>query len=44
VAVEFSVVQLPCRSDVRTDHRLVFDAGLACAKWFRYLSVKGVGL
>ncbi len=35
-------VLLPCRSDVHTDHRLVFDAGAACTKWFRYPSVKKV--
>jgi N-acetylglucosamine malate deacetylase 1 len=35
-------VLLPCRSDVHSDHRLVFDAGAACAKWFRYPSVKRV--
>jgi len=35
-------VLLPCRSDVHTDHRLVFDAGAACTKWFRYPSVKRV--
>jgi N-acetylglucosamine malate deacetylase 1 len=30
------------RSDVHTDHRLVFDATAACTKWFRYPSVKTV--
>ena len=35
-------VLLPCRSDVHSDHRLVFDAGAACTKWFRYPSVKRV--
>jgi N-acetylglucosamine malate deacetylase 1 len=41
---EFQPVEvlLPCRSDVHTDHRLVFDAGVACTKWFRYPSVKRV--
>ena len=35
-------VFLPSRSDVHTDHRAVFDAGAACAKWFRYPSVRRV--
>ena len=35
-------VLLPCRSDVHTDHRLVYDAAVACTKWFRYPSVKRV--
>ena len=41
---EFQPVEvlLPCRSDVHTDHRLVFDAAVACTKWFRYPSVKRV--
>jgi LmbE family N-acetylglucosaminyl deacetylase len=35
-------VFLPYRMDVHTDHRAVFDAGAACAKWFRYPSVQRV--
>lgn len=35
-------VFLPHRMDVHTDHRAVFDAGAACAKWFRYGSVRRV--
>ncbi len=35
-------VLLPHRSDVHTDHRLVFDAAVACTKWFRYPSVRRV--
>ena len=35
-------VLLPCRSDVHTDHRLVFDATGACVKWFRHPYVKRV--
>jgi N-acetylglucosamine malate deacetylase 1 len=35
-------VLVPCRSDVHTDHRIVFDAAIACTKWFRYPSVKKV--
>ncbi len=33
---------VPHRSDVHTDHQLVFDAAAACAKWFRYPSVKRI--
>jgi N-acetylglucosamine malate deacetylase 1 len=33
-------VFLPHRSDVHSDHRVVFDAGAACAKWFRFPSVR----
>lgn len=35
-------VFLPYRMDVHTDHRVVFDAGAACTKWFRYPSVRRV--
>jgi len=35
-------VMLPNRSDVHTDHRIVFDAAAACTKWFRYPSVRRV--
>ena len=35
-------VFLPHPSDVHTDHRVVFDAAAACAKWFRYPSVRRV--
>lgn len=35
-------VFLPHRSDVHTDHRVVFDVTAACAKWFRYPSIQRV--
>jgi LmbE family N-acetylglucosaminyl deacetylase len=35
-------VFVPSRSDVHTDHRVVFDASAACTKWFRYPSVRRV--
>lgn len=35
-------VMLPYRMDVHTDHRVVFDAGAACSKWFRYSCVTKV--
>jgi LmbE family N-acetylglucosaminyl deacetylase len=33
---------IPNRSDVHTDHRVVFDAAASCAKWFRYPTVRRV--
>ena len=35
-------VFVPNRSDVHTDHRIVFDAVASCTKWFRYPTVKRV--
>ena len=29
-------ILVPHRSDVHTDHQLVFDATASCAKWYRY--------
>lgn len=40
--VKPEVVYLPSRSDVHSDHRVAFDAGAACTKWFRHPSVKRV--
>ena len=36
------VMLLPHRGDAHSDHAAVHDAGAACAKWFRYPSVKWV--
>lgn len=33
---------VPHRGDVHSDHRVTFDAVAACAKWFRYPSVRRV--
>ena len=35
-------VLLPHPGDVHSDHRVAFDAGVACTKWFRYPSVRRV--
>ena len=35
-------ILVPHRSDVHTDHQLVFDATASCTKWFRYPFVKRV--
>lgn len=40
--VEPETVYLPYRGDVHTDHAAVFDAAVACTKWFRYPSVRRV--
>lgn len=37
-----SVIYLPFRGDIHSDHRVVFDAGAACTKWFRYPFVRRV--
>lgn len=41
-SVEPEVVYMPYRHDVHTDHAAVFDASVACTKWFRYPSVRRV--
>ena len=41
-AVQPDTVFVPCRHDVHTDHRYVFDAASACVKSFRYPSVRRV--
>ncbi len=35
-------IYLPHYSDVHTDHRIVFDITMSCAKWFRYPSIQRV--
>ena len=35
-------IYLPFRRDAHSDHAIVFDAGSACSKWFRYPSVNKV--
>lgn len=41
-AVSPAIVYLPFRGDVHTDHAAVFDAAVACTKWFRYPSIRRV--
>ena len=36
------VVYLPFWGDVHSDHRVTFDAVLACCKWFRQSSIKKI--
>ena len=40
--VEPDTVYLPFPGDAHSDHRIVFDAGAACTKWFRYPSIRRV--
>lgn len=40
--VKPSVVYLPNRSDVHTDHRIVFQSAFSCTKWFRFPYLKRV--
>lgn len=39
---EPNIVYLPYRSDIHSDHRVVFDATVACTKWFRHPYVNKV--
>jgi LmbE family N-acetylglucosaminyl deacetylase len=36
------VIYLPFPGDIHTDHRIVFDAAIACTKWFRGNTIKRV--
>jgi len=36
------IIYLPYRDDAHSDHKAVFDSTVACAKWFRFPSVKSV--
>ena len=37
-----TTVYIPYRADIHTDHAAVFDAVVACTKWFRYPSIERV--
>lgn len=37
-----NIVYVPYPSDIHSDHAAVFDAAMACTKWFRYPSVEKV--
>ncbi len=36
------IVYLPYPGDIHSDHKVVFNVGLACTKWFRYPFVKRI--
>jgi len=40
--VKPEIIYVPYRSDIHTDHAVVFDAVMSCTKWFRYPSVQRV--
>lgn len=40
--INAQILYLPHRGDVHTDHRIVFDAAISCAKWFRNSSIQRV--
>ena len=39
---EPNIIYVPYRNDIHSDHRMVYDATMACTKWFRYPSVEKV--
>ncbi|NYT39219.1 PIG-L family deacetylase [Sphingomonas sp. R-74633] len=41
-AIEASVLYVPYRNDAHSDHAVVYDAAVACAKTFRYPYVRSV--
>ena len=40
--VEPTTIYVPYPSDIHSDHKAVFEATMACTKWFRYPSVEKV--
>lgn len=40
--IEPEVVYLPFPNDAHSDHRIVFEAAVACTKWFRQSSIRRV--
>lgn len=40
--VQPNIVYVPYPSDIHSDHKAVFDASVACTKWFRYPSIEKV--
>lgn len=40
--IEPQIVFTPYPGDIHSDHKVVFDATMACTKWFRYPSVEKV--
>jgi N-acetylglucosamine malate deacetylase 1 len=41
-SIKPTIIYLPYRGDIHTDHKYVFDAMIACTKWFRYNSIKRI--
>lgn len=40
--IEPNIIFVPYRNDIHSDHKVVFDATMACTKWFRYPSIEKV--
>ncbi|WP_339261839.1 PIG-L deacetylase family protein [Lysinibacillus sp. FSL K6-3209] len=40
--IQPNIIYVPYPSDIHSDHKFVFDATMACTKWFRYSSVEKV--
>lgn len=40
--IQPNIIYVPYPSDIHSDHKSVFDATMACTKWFRYPSVEKV--
>lgn len=40
--IQPNVVYVPFPGDIHSDHKVVFNASVACTKWFRYPSVRKV--
>lgn len=40
--IEPTTIYVPYRNDIHSDHKVVFDATMACTKWFRYPSIEKV--
>lgn len=40
--VEPTIIYVPYRNDIHSDHKIVFDATMSCTKWFRYPSIEKV--
>jgi LmbE family N-acetylglucosaminyl deacetylase len=36
------IIYVPFRGDVHSDHKITFDAAIACTKWFRHPSIQKV--
>ncbi|URN96109.1 MAG: PIG-L family deacetylase [Candidatus Pristimantibacillus lignocellulolyticus] len=40
--IQPNIVYVPYPNDIHSDHKAVFDASVACTKWFRYPSIDKV--
>lgn len=40
--IQPEIVYVPYRGDIHTDHAIIFDAAIACTKWFRHPYVRKI--